>query len=62
MIHHKSSWDDSRFCVVYIDIHCYMFDLISRREDNIDVEISASGFTKEMESSFNEVRLYDIYA
>ena len=26
-----------------------------RREDNLDVEIAASGFTKDMESTFDEV-------
>ena len=28
-----------------------------RREDSLDVEISASGFTKEMEDNFDEVSM-----
>lgn len=35
--------------------HCCLFFFCSR-EDNLDVEIAASGFTKDLEESFDDVR------
>ena len=38
-------------------LNCFLFLLLNRRLHNLDVEVEASGFTRDMSDSFDEVWL-----
>lgn len=47
----------SFFCIINLCI--FVFILLFRRLHNLDVEVAASGFTRDMSESFDEVKTFE---